>query len=71
MSENRYSMRVCSQYSGINQKTVWYRAKKLGMDTNAGLTAAQLKAIIAYGGKMTRWNSGSLEELRMEMEGLR
>ena len=48
MSDKRYSLKVAGKFIGISDCTVQQRAKKLGIVTEGGLTAANVKAIAEY-----------------------
>ena len=67
----RYSLRTASVVLNINYQTILNRAKALGMDTSAGLTAEQVKRVADYKGKdPKRQRRNSAEELRAELEAM-
>lgn len=45
MSEKRYSLKVAGKFIGITDSGVQLRARKLGIETEGGLTAEDVKAI--------------------------
>ena len=66
-----YSLRTASVALGIHWVTVRNRARKLGIDTDHGLTAEQVNEI----GKMQKWQrapkQGTTEMLRKELAAIR
>lgn len=70
MSEIRYSLTTCGKFIGMHPATVQQRAKKLGIDTSHGMTAANLKAVMEYKSYI-RKHYGTMDDLRREMEGFR
>ena len=68
MRENRYSFASCAKFSGLNSRTIYNRARKLGIETEYGISAAELKNIIEFKSKQARRDSYS--KLCAEMEGL-
>lgn len=70
MREIRYSLYTCSKYLGITAQAVRNRALRLGIDTEAGVTATDLKQIKEYKNAKSKYGKGSLDELKAEMEAL-
>lgn len=69
LNEKRYSLNTAARTIGLSDKTMYNRAKKLGIDTRRGLTAQDVKQIQAFYSKQTR--KGTEFELRAELEGIK
>lgn len=48
LDPNRYTYKEIALASGINQKTVAYRARKLGFKAKDGVSYDQVKLIVGY-----------------------
>ena len=71
MSDNRYSLVICSKHLGLSASSVKHRACMLGINTEHGITAKELKRIKEYKVRPGRREKGTLEELEREMEALK
>ena len=70
MSEKRYSLYTAAKVIGTNHMTVKNRAIKLGINTSAGLTAKDVKAIMEYKCETSYAKRYKVEDLKSELEGL-
>ena len=71
MSEKRYSLKVAGKFVGVSACTIRYRAEKLGIVTEGGLTAANVKAIAEYLPLKTKYaRRDSYDDLVAEMREL-
>ncbi len=69
MSENRYSLITVAKYLGLTTSTVHFRAKKLKINTQFGLSVHDVKLIAEYMRKpKTSIYKTTTEDLRKEME---
>lgn len=69
LNEKRYSLRTVARTVDLCERTVYNRAKRLGIDTRRGLTARDVKQIQAFYSKQT--HKGAEFELRAELEEIK
>lgn len=67
MSEKRYSLYTAAKVIGTTHMAVRSRAIKLGINTSAGLTAKDVKAIQEYKGNPKHAKKCSSEDLMREL----
>ena len=67
MSEKRYSMYTAAKVIGTTHMAVRNRAIKLGINTSAGLTAKDVKAIMEYKCETRYAKRYKVEDLKSEL----
>lgn len=66
----RYSLQTASKVIGLHAMTIYKRAKKLGIETRAGLTAEEIRRVSQFE-DVKRQRRGSESALRAELEGMK
>lgn len=70
MDEKRYSLRTVGMMLNMTAMAVKIRANKVGVDTQNGLTAKDVKAIRDFKPDRRYSKKSTLDELRRELEVL-
>lgn len=70
MEHKRYSLRTAGSVLNMTVMAVTYRAKKLGINTSFGITAADVKAIRNWTSKSKRSRKSTEADLRKGLEVL-
>ena len=70
MDEKRYSLRTAGKILNVTAMAIQHRARMLGIDTSAGITAANVRAIRDYKKNQRYATKSSAEDLARELEAL-